>query len=497
MKDVEPFGLIVLLAATAGLLAILSNRVSERILIPAPAIFLLAAAAVAHLMPELSSDLTEVTVERVVTVAVALILFDGGMHIGWPRLRGAIGAILLIGVVGTFVTAAAIAVLSHVVFGFDWWIALLLGTAIAPTDPAVVFSVLGRREVSGRSGTILEGESGANDPVGIALLGSLLIAGELSTDSAVQVGSQFALQMSVGAAVGVLGGKALLWSMRHVALPSESLYPLSTLASGFAIFGLATVAHGSGFLAIFVAGIVIGEARAPYKGEIERFASALASLGEIVAFVFLGLTVDLDVLMRQDVWTVGLVLAVALAVFIRPLLIGPMTMAIDLRRNERLFLLWSGLKGAVPILLGAFLLSGDVPDADRLYGIVIVVVVFSVVIQGGLVPTVAHLLKVPMQTLDPEPWGLGVRLRDEPQGVQRYQLAPNSRADGTTIEDLPFSSDHVWISFVIRGGELLRVRAQTTLQSGDEVLILADPDLHDELSDLFTGEDTGLSASET
>ncbi|MEJ7706889.1 MAG: cation:proton antiporter [Nocardioidaceae bacterium] len=491
MKDVEPFGLIVLLAAIAGLLAILSNRISERIQIPAPAIFLLVAAVAAHVMPELSSNLTEVTVERVVTVAVALILFDGGMHIGWPRLREALGAVVLIGVVGTFVTAAAVAVLAHVFFGFDWWVALLLGTAVAPTDPAVVFSVLGRREVSGRSGTILEGESGANDPVGIALLGSLLVAGELSTGSAVQVGSQFALQMCVGAAVGILGGKALLWSMRQIALPSESLYPLRTLAGGFAIFGLATVAQGSGFLAVFLAGILIGEARAPYKGEIERFASALASLGEIVAFVFLGLTVDLDVLVRQDVWIVGLVLAVALALFIRPLLVGPLTMAIDLRPNERLFLLWAGLKGAVPILLGAFLLSGEVPEADRLYGIIIVVVVFSVVVQGGLVPSVARLLKVPMLTLDPEPWGLGVRLRDEPQGVQRYQLAPDSRADGSTIEDLPFTTDHVWISFVIRDGELVRVRAQTTLRSGDEVLILADPGLHDELSDLFTGEGHG------
>ncbi len=484
MKDVEPFGLIVLLVSSAGLLAVLSNRISERVQIPAPAIFLLCAAVASHLAPALG-DMQERSVERIVTIAIAVILFDGGMHIGWPRLRSAIGAVLLIGVAGTFLTAAAIAAIAHLAFGFDWWVALLLGTAVAPTDPAVVFSVLGRREVSGRSGTILEGESGANDPVGIALLGGLIAAGGLSAGAAVDVAGEFALQMCIGGACGIVGGRVLLWFMRRIALPSESLYPLRTLAGGFAIFGLATVAHGSGFLAIFVAGIVIGDARAPYKGEIERFASSLASLGEIVAFVVLGLTVDLDVLAREDVWPVGLVLACVLAFVVRPLLVGPLTMTVDLRRNERLFLLWAGLKGAVPILLGVFLLGADLPDGERLYGIIIVVVIFSVIVQGGLVPTVARWLSVPMRTLEPEPWSLGVRLRDEPQCVHRYSIEAASAADGSTIADLPFTSDDVWISFVIRAGELLRVHGRTVLQSGDEVLVLADARRSDELAQSF------------
>ena len=476
--------------ASAGLLAVLSNRISERVQVPAPIIFLLCAAVASHIAPELG-DMKEHSVERIVTVAIAVILFDGGMHIGWPRLRSAIGGVLLIGVVGTFLTAGAVAVVAHQAFGFDWWVALLLGTAVAPTDPAVVFSVLGRREVSGRSGTILEGESGANDPVGIALMGGLLAAGAINATAAADVASEFALQMLIGGVFGLVGGRALLWFMRRVALPSESLYPLRTLAGGFAIFGLATVAQGSGFLAIFVAGIVIGDERAPYKGEIERFASSLASLGEIIAFVVLGLTVDLDVLARDDVWPVGLVLACVLAFVIRPLLVGSLTMAIKLRRNERLFLLWAGLKGAVPILLGAFLLGADVPDGERLYGIIIIVVViFSVIVQGSLVPAVAHRLDVPMRTIEPEPWSLGVRLRDEPHGAHRYRIEPGSPADGCTIAELPFSSDDVWISFIIRDGELLPVRGRTTLEPGDEVLVLADPRHAGELAASFTERHT-------
>src|SRR5665811_568733 len=150
-----------------------------------------------------------------------------GMHIGWRRFRAAAAPIVIVGVAGTFLTTAAVAAVAYFGFGFGWYIALLLGTAIAPTDPAVVFSILGQREIAGRSSTILEGESGANDPVGIALLVSLLAAGTAAGDtgaSPVLAGLQeFATQMLVGAAVGIALGLALSWLMRCVQLPTGAL----------------------------------------------------------------------------------------------------------------------------------------------------------------------------------------------------------------------------------------------------------------------------------
>jgi cell volume regulation protein A len=175
MGAVESFGLMTLAAALVGVAAVLSSRVSERLRIPAPAFFLIGAAIASDLWPRLGA-LSHGTVEQVVTIALAIILFDGGMHIGWRRFRTAALATIWIGVAGTLITAAAIALTAHLLFSFDWRIALLLGTALAPTDPAVVFSVLGRREITGRSGVLLQGESGANDPVGIALLVALLMA---------------------------------------------------------------------------------------------------------------------------------------------------------------------------------------------------------------------------------------------------------------------------------------------------------------------------------
>jgi cell volume regulation protein A len=486
LSDVEPFGLVLLVMAAAVVLALLSNRISGRFRIPAPVIFLLIAAAASDLVPSLR-QIAIGTVEQIVTVALIVILFDGGMHIGARKLRDALGTVLSVGVLGTFLTAGAVAVLAHWLFGFDWTLALLLGTALAPTDPAVVFSVLGNREITGRTGVIIEGESGANDPVGIALLLSLLAAGTNTGIGAVgAAGLEFALQMVVGAGVGVAGGALLRWLMQRVQLPNEGLYPLRTLAISIGLYGAATVAHGSGFLAVFVAGIAVGDIAAPFKREIERFHTALASLAEIVAFVVLGLTVPLSNLFTTKAWLIGLILAVLLAVVVRPLLVGPLLLATKLRAGERVFVLWAGLKGAVPILLGTYILAAGSAQDTLIYEIIFVVVAFSVLVQGGTVPTVARWCGVAMREVVPRPWAFGIRVRDQPEGVLRYQVAPGSPADGRTVGDLHMGAE-VWISLIVRDGLSIRVRADTELEAGDEVLVLADPSSDTTARSLFTG----------
>ncbi|HEY8619880.1 MAG TPA: potassium/proton antiporter [Dermatophilaceae bacterium] len=490
MTDTGPFAQLLLVVSLAAVAAVLSNRLTARLRVPAPALFLAAAAIAAAALPGLAAP-PERFVERIVTVALLFILFDGGMHIGWRRFRGAAAPIVVVGVAGTFLTTGAVAVLAHFAFGFSWYVALLLGTAIAPTDPAVVFSVLGRREIPGRSSTILEGESGANDPVGIALLVSLLAAGSLSGGALAQVAGEFLLQMGVGAALGVVGGRALLWFMRRVSLPSEGLYPLRSLACVLVLYGATTLAHGSGFLAVFVAGIVLGDERAPFKREVERFHSALASLAEIVAFVVLGLTVDLGRLTQTNVWVPGLMFGVSLALVIRPVLVGLCLLPAKLERNEQAFVLFAGLKGAVPILLGSLLLAANIPGAQRLYGIVIVVVAFSVLVQGSLVPTVARALHLPMHIVEPQPWSLGVRLAEEPEGVLRLTVGAGSTADGQTVDDVADAATdsgdaaEIWVNMLVRDHALVSVRGDTRLKAGDEILVSADERWHAHLEDLF------------
>jgi cell volume regulation protein A len=402
MHEVTHFGAIVLLVSGAFAVAVFSNKLSEWSRVPTAAFFLLAAAIAAEIWPALEDALSIRDVERIAVVALIVILFDGGMRVGWRRFRESAVPIVSLGLVGTFITAGLMTLAAHYLLDFRWQTAALLGAALAPTDPAVMFSVFGRKEVGGRTGTILEGESGANDPVGIALMLAAVSLAQADPTSVADAIGEFVLQLGLGVVFGVLGAYVLMLVIRRVDLPNPALYPLRTLAFAGVIYGVATVAHGSGFLAVYIAGILIGDAEMPEKRPIERFHTSLASLAEIVVFVALGLTVDLTLLGENHRWLDGLVLAVVLAFIARPLAVGPLLVPARLTGGERLFVMWSGLKGAVPILLASFAVLGEVRDAERIYGIVFVVVAFSVTLQGATIPFAATRLGVPMRSGAPE-----------------------------------------------------------------------------------------------
>ncbi len=396
MEELAGFGAIVLVVAGGLLLALLATKLNERFPVPEPGVFLLLAAIASDLFPELGERLSIKEVERIGVVAVIVILFNGGTLVGWRRFRVAAVPIFTLGVLGTFATAGVLAVAAHYLFDFSWTTAGILGAALAPTDPAVMFSVLGDTEIRGRAGTILEGESGVNDPVGIALMIGMIELAQNADASFWVVVQEFSVEMSVGLAFGLVGAAAMRPLLRF-SLPNPGLYPLRTLAAAGVIYGAAATAHGSGFLAVFVAGVLLGDADVPLRDEIERFHTSLASLAEVVVFVALGLTVDVTDLLTSSRLLEGLALAVILALVARPLAVGPLLLPVHMRTNERLFVIWSGLRGAVPILLAAFAVLAAVEDADRIYDIVYVVVAFSVIVQGSSIAFVARRLGIRMR----------------------------------------------------------------------------------------------------
>jgi potassium/hydrogen antiporter len=398
VEELTSFGTIVLVVSGGLLLALVATKLNERVPVPEPALFLILAAVASDVFPELSDRLSIQDVERIAVVALIVILFNGGTLVGWRRFRVAAVPIFSLGVFGTFATAAVIAVAAHYLFDFSWTIAGVLGAALAPTDPAVMFSVLGQKEIRGRAGTILEGESGVNDPVGIALMIGMI---ELAQDADATfwvVVEEFSIEMSIGLVVGVLGAAAMRPLLRF-SLPNAGLYPLRTLAAAGVIYGAASAAHGSGFLAVFVAGVALGDADVPLREQIERFHTSLASLAEVVVFVALGITVDVTELLTSTRLLEGLALAGILALVARPLAVWPLLLPVHVRRNERLFITWAGLRGAVPILLAAFALLAAVEDAERVYDIVFVVVAVSVLVQGSSIPFAARRLGIPMRQL--------------------------------------------------------------------------------------------------
>ena len=397
VDDLFEFGKLVLVVSGGLSLAIGVRVVAGRLGVPTAGLLLVVAAVASDLVDRLSTILSFQDVQRIATLALVVILFEGGSKIGLRRFRHAAVPIVALGVLGTFGTAALLAVAAHYVLGLSWIVSGLIGAALAPTDPAVTFSVLAGREVRGRSGTILEGESGFNDPVGIALMIGMV---ELATEDGASfslVVTEFLGEMGIGLVVGLLGAGVLAWLLRYAPIPDRSLYPIAVMLAAGLIYGAAAVASGSGFLAVFVAGILFGDRQFDARSEVRSFNSALSDLGELAAFVALGLTIDLAFIADEGLWWRGLVLAVLLGFVIRPLVVGPLVAAMRLTWGERVFVVWSGLKGAVPILLASLAVVGGTEYAAEIYGIVFVVVLFSVVVQGTLVPAVAARLGVPME----------------------------------------------------------------------------------------------------
>ena len=392
MPEISDFALILLPIAGGLVLAILSSKLSERLPIPAPGVFLLVAAVVSHFWTGIGDALTVQTVERIAVVALVVILLNGGMDIGWRRMRGAAGPVLSLGVLGTFASAGLLAVVAHVLLGFSWTLAGILGAALAPTDPAVVFSVLGGADVGSRAGTVLEGEAGMNDPAGIALMIGMIELATSEGASFLVVVEEFLLEMSLGLVFGLIAARGLLALTNRIRLATENLRPVFLIALAMVLYAVTSVAGGSGFLAVFVAGLLLGDADIPAKADLERFNESLAGLAEIVVFVALGLTVDISSL-PATTWRDGAVLILFLGLLIRPFVVLATTIGAGLSRGELVFVAWSGLKGAVPILLAAFAVLGGVDDAESIYGVVFVAVLISVFGQGSLVPALARRLE--------------------------------------------------------------------------------------------------------
>ena len=478
MTEVTDFGLIVLAVSAAVFVALLGMRLADRFSLPYAAVILIGTVVIAETATSLEDVVSIQQVERLTVVALVVILFDGGLHIGTRRFRQSAGPILALGVLGTFATAGVVAVLAHYLLGFDWVFAGLVGAAVAPTDPAVTFSVFGAREIRGRAGTILEGEAGMNDPVGIALMIGMIELATTDDAGFSIVVTEFAVEMSLGLLVGIAGAVALLPIMRHVRLTGPALYPIRVLAGAGIVYGLAAIAGGSGFLAAFVAGIVLGDVAAPRKGEIEGFLSSLAGLAEIAAFVALGLTVSLGDIGSFATWVEGIVVALIVAFVARPLAIVPLLVPARLTRGEKTFIAWAGLKGAVPILLGALALLSTVDDADRLYGIVFIVVLFSVVVQGVSVPTVARRLRIPFRRVD-----------HDLAEVLEFVVRDDAFANGRRLSELPLG-ERAWIGVLIRDGSPTAISGSVVLEPGDRVHVYCQPEDAAALGRIFAGTST-------
>jgi potassium/hydrogen antiporter len=388
--------LAALLAASSAILlaALALEPTARRIDVAVPLVFLGVGLALGALSGAARHEVNASHLETVGTIALILILVDGGLRTGIVALRRELAPVLTLGIAGTFGTFLLVAAATHWVAGLDWTLALIVGAALSPTDPAAVFSVLhARGGEPTRVATVLEGEAGFNDPVAIALVIALVDAARHGHSAGVlDVGWIMLREGVVGAVVGV-GLALILDRLLSPRAPSIGVAPALVVSLGaFLAFGAAGVAHGSGFLAAYLFGLVLGDRLQQARRAVAALHDQLSSLAEVGMFVLLG--VALTTIPLRGSLADALAITALLVLVIRPLIAGPVLRVFGASRNEAVFGVWGGLKGAVPILLGSLPLARGLAEGNRLFALVGLVVLFSLLVQGLTLGRLARRLGI-------------------------------------------------------------------------------------------------------
>jgi potassium/hydrogen antiporter len=384
---------LALLLSAVALAALALGPLLQRIDVPAPLVFLAGGLLLGSVWETAQDAIDPGAIGGVGSIALVLILVDGGLRLGVRSFRRELRPILALGVPGTAVTFALVALAVHSLLDRSWTESLIVGAVLSPTDPAAVFSVLASRGLSSRRvPAVLEGEAGVNDPVAIALTISLVDAArDGGGPSLGGVVGDMLQQGVIGAVVGVLAGVLVAWLL-DIRTPSVTLAPaLSVLAGGFAAFGAAALLDGSGFLAAYLFGLIVGDRdRLEGRAGVLGLHGDLSSLAEIAMFVLLGVSltrVSLSVEIAD-----ALLIGALLTLVFRPVMAYPTLRLLGLSKAESAFGVWGGLKGAVPILLGSLPVAAGLGYGPRVFALTGVVVLISLVVQGGTLGRAAAVL---------------------------------------------------------------------------------------------------------
>jgi potassium/hydrogen antiporter len=383
-------------------------------------------------------------------IALVFILFSGGLDTNWSESKKVSKPALLLATAGVFITAVVIAIFVMIIFDTSFLWGLLVGSIISSTDAAAVFSILrtGNIQLKGKLKPLLELESGSNDPMAVFLtIGTieLLLFPEKTFLDIVLI---FFVQLGIGAAIGFFGGKFTGYLINKLNFFYEGLYPIFALSSALLVYALSSVVGGSGFLAIYIAGIVLGNMNFVHKKSLNRFFDGLSVLGQITMFLTLGLLVFPSDLI--SVIGVGLLLSAVLIFIARPVSVFITLIPFKFNLKEKVFTSWVGLRGAVPIILATFPLLAGVTNSGLIFDLVFFIVLTSALLQGWSINFIARLLKLaePVTKKISIPLEFTSDLKTDTE-LEEIILPYNSKTDGRQIVDLDFP-ENIRIVLIIR-----------------------------------------------
>jgi cell volume regulation protein A len=407
---------------------------------------------------------------RIGIIALALILFEGGLTSGLLEIRPVLTPALSLAVVGTVITAAVTGLAAVWLFDLSTLNGLLLGSVLAATDGAAIFALLRGSTLKRRLATTLEGESGFNDPVAILLVLGFIEWLQHDDYGIADMALLFVRQLGIGLAIGLVVGVAAAWTLRRVTLATAGLYPVATLAVAALAFGGADALHGSGFLAVYLAGLTLGTAGIPAQQTVTSFHEGAAWVGQVAMFVALGLLVFPSRL--DDVALRGTVLALVLVFVSRPVAVAVATLPLRFTWAERIVLSGAGLRGAVPMVLATFPVIDGVGGSTQLFDVVFFAVLLSTLIQGTTFEPVARWLGA---TTDepalPRPLAEAGTIRRLGAEVLEYPVAENDAVVGARVRDLGLPREAV-VNVIVRDREAIPPRGSTVLRAGDRLHVL-------------------------
>lgn len=406
--------------------------------------------------------------------ALVVILAEGGLGTKWKEVRPILPSASVLATAGVAVSVGVTAAGAHYLVGLEWRQALIIGAVVSSTDAAAVFSVLRRIPLPARVTGTLEAESGFNDAPVVILVVAFSTAGPV--DHWYVLLGEILLELAIGAVLGLAVGWFGSWGLKHVALPASGLYPIAVLAIAVTAYAAGALAHGSGFLAVYLASMVLGNAKLPHWPATRGFAEGLGWIAQIGMFVVLGLLVTPHEL-GDDVWP-ALVIGLVLTMVARPLSVVSSLAPFRVPWPEQVLMSWAGLRGAVPVILATIPMVNGVTNSHRIFNIVFVLVVVYTLVQGPTLPWLARTLRLGEQG---EASDLGIesapleRLRGHLLSVS---IPEGSRMHGVEVNELRLPAGAA-VTLVVRAEKSFVPLPTTVLRRGDELLVVATDPVRD------------------
>nr|WP_234308380.1 MULTISPECIES: potassium/proton antiporter [unclassified Streptomyces] len=466
---------LLLVCSLVLLVAVAAVRLSSRSGLPSLLIYLGIGVAMGQDgIGNIGFDNAELT-QVIGYAALVVILAEGGLGTKWKEIKPALPAAIMLSLVGVAISVGVTAAGAHYLVGLEWRQALLIGAVVSSTDAAAVFSVLRKVPLPSRITGVLEAESGFNDAPVVILVVAFSTVGPVD-EWYVLLGT-IALELAIGAAIGLAVGFVGAYGLRHVALPASGLYPIAVMAIAITAYAAGAMAHGSGFLAVYLASMILGNAKLPHWPATRGFADGLGWIAQIGMFVLLGLLVTPHELVR-DFWP-AVVIGLVLTMVARPLEVFVSLLPFRIPWQEQVLMSWAGLRGAVPIILATIPMVSGIEGSDRVFNIVFVLVVVYTLVQGPTLPGLARRLDLGQGMETASDLGIESAPLEKLRGhLLSFAIPAASRMHGVEVSELrlpPGAS----VTLVVREGKSFVPAPSTVLRRGDELLVVATDPVRD------------------